>query len=95
MRMPGFSAERALHATGAQSRWARARAGNVRGQTVLSQARVGVGARAALGFSCDRRSCRCDGEDDCIDMFDTNVCGGTAFCYTGWVTGELVCICQR
>jgi hypothetical protein len=96
MSMPGFTAEHSLLVTREPYRGMTALVGNERGPKVVPQARVGgIGGRAALGFNCGRSSCRCDGDDDCDDMFDTDVCGPTAFCYIGWVTGELVCICQR
>jgi hypothetical protein len=44
-----------------------------------------------LEFSCGSWGCSCNGHDDCIDMFGTNVCGGYAVCF-----GEPpFCICSR
>ena len=73
------------------------------GQGVAAQilARGGVGAvgnfgMTAVGFKCDSGSCRCDGTDDCVDLFfNSGLCRGNFNCYTGWVTGELVCTCSR
>jgi hypothetical protein len=76
------------------------------GQTIVAQMRAGgldtgsfgglggVGT-VALGFKCDRTSCRCEGDIDCNDMFGTNVCGPEASCYFGWLTGQWVCVCRR
>jgi hypothetical protein len=43
------------------------------------------------GFACDDVICVCGGDDDCIDLFDTELCGPHAVCYS---TPEgPVCIC--
>lgn len=42
-----------------------------------------------LGFSCDRLTCDCSGDDDCNDMFSSGVCGDIAFC------SETGCWCFR
>ena len=96
MSIPGFTAESSLYRPSGHYQAVTTRVGDVGEQRVISQIRVGgsVG-RVGLGFSCDRTSCRCDGDSDCNDMFSTDVCGANAFCYLGWLTGEWVCICQR
>ena len=44
-----------------------------------------------LGFSCSEIACDCQGDDDCNDMFSTDVCGANAVCF-----GEPpFCICER
>ncbi|QQS29288.1 MAG: hypothetical protein IPM47_21070 [Sphingobacteriales bacterium] len=43
-----------------------------------------------LNFHCGFIICECDGEDDCIKMFDTNVCSGDAYCDSN--TGKCYCI---
>ena len=40
-------------------------------------------------FQCSQRFCACSGDEDCNDMFTTNVCGPYAICF-----GDL-CICYR
>lgn len=49
----------------------------------------------SVNFGCNRGGCRCDGVWDCLDMLSTSVCGGDVKCYTGWVTGQVVCTCSR
>ena len=43
-----------------------------------------------LNYTCGFAICQCDGEDDCIKMFGTNVCNGSAWCDTE--TGKCYCI---
>ena len=51
--------------------------------------RMGRPGGGGLNFSCGDLVCACSGEDDCIDMFDTNRCGPIAICYPDG------CICIR
>ncbi len=46
-----------------------------------------------LGFSCGGVGCVCNGDDDCNDMFSTNVCGPNAACFVS--RGQVVCVCLR
>lgn len=55
--------------------------------------RMPVGRASQEQFACSEGGCACSGLDDCIDMFDTDVCGPVAFCdSTG---GTLGCACLR
>lgn len=96
MNVPGFTAESSLYRTSGHYQSVTTRVGDVGEQRVISQIAVGgsVG-RVASGFTCDRTSCRCDGKDDCDDMLTARICGPDAFCYVGWLTGQLVCTCPR
>jgi hypothetical protein len=42
-----------------------------------------------LDFTCNGDYCICRGEDDCIDMFNTNACGPHAICFGSY------CFCDR
>lgn len=48
----------------------------------------GIGGRG-LNYDCSDLACACTGEDDCIDMFDSDKCGLIAVCYPDG------CICIR
>lgn len=62
---------------------------------ILPAAAAGIGGSrltgrgSALGFACAPWGCVCSGDDDCNDMFSTNVCGPWAVC-----SGNF-CICSR
>lgn len=61
----------------------------------LSRSRAGRGSAltpAQEEFACSSASCTCSGLSDCIDMFDTNVCGPLAMCDS---TSGLACTCLR
>ena len=45
--------------------------------------------RPGLGFNCNPLLCSCTGDDDCNDMFTTDVCGPIAICI------DDVCFCGR
>jgi hypothetical protein len=45
-------------------------------------------------FTCNPIWCACQGDDDCNDMFTTNVCGDTAFCVDTSSAG-VKCYCER
>lgn len=94
MNMPGFTAETGVYKTNRHYDSPGNPALSREGQRIIPQLRAGGGVRRA-GFTCNGAGCRCDGLFDCIDMANTNVCGGTSFCYIGWVTGQLVCTCSR
>lgn len=102
IKIPGFTAETSLYKTSGRYQSVAARVDGGGEQGVISQIRTGgfdaVGGlgTTAVGFKCDSGSCRCDGTSDCVDLlFGTNLCRGNFYCYTGWVTGELVCTCTR
>lgn len=41
-------------------------------------------------FTCEGLACTCSGDDDCNDMFTSNVCGDLAYCDAD--TGECHCL---
>jgi hypothetical protein len=102
MSLPGFTAEFGLgprvgpaRPRRAVSPWSDAAPGAAE---VVPAARAapggaGGGARGRVGFSCDGAGCLCTGYDDCIDMFNTNVCGPNAICYT--FGSRVICLCGR
>lgn len=49
------------------------------------------GATSSVAFECSGPFCVCRGDEDCNDMFSTDVCGPVAEC--NYNTG--VCICLR
>jgi hypothetical protein len=49
---------------------------------------------SGLGFQCTGLHCSCNGDDDCNDMFTTNVCGDIAQCYED-SDGSVRCECLR
>ncbi len=51
------------------------------------------GFPGALNFSCDWGACECTGDDDCLNMFNSGVCGGVAVCDGS--SGEVKCECLR
>ena len=106
MKMPGFTADTSLYKTSGRYQSVANQSFTSGGQGVAAQilARGGVGAVGAVGnfggtalpFRCDSVSCRCDGTNVCVDLlFKTDLCRGNFVCYTGWVTGEVVCTCTR
>jgi hypothetical protein len=56
--------------------------------TTLRQLRA---AHSAEAFACDGVLCVCDGDDDCIDMFDGDDCGPDAACWSD--ESGLHCVC--
>ena len=62
---------------------------------VSSARRYGAPGRALapLRFGCDSLLCGCSGDDDCNDMFSSDLCSGIAVCdETG---GRVRCVCIR
>jgi hypothetical protein len=62
-----------------------------------SPAKGGLGLKNPTGknpFTCNPIWCSCQGDDDCNDMFTTNVCGDTAFCVDTSSPG-VKCYCER
>jgi hypothetical protein len=51
--------------------------------------RVGRPGGGGLNFDCSGLACSCSGEDDCIDLFNTDNCGPIAVCYPDG------CVCLR
>lgn len=48
----------------------------------------------AAAYSCDGSNCQCEGEDDCIAMFDSGHCSFGGNCYSD-PNGVLVCTCAQ
>jgi hypothetical protein len=71
----------------------------IRAGDTLSEAHLGVLTRALgalrpeLGFECGGPICICRGDDDCGDLFGSEVCGD-GICFEG-LSGEVVCLCVR
>ncbi len=42
---------------------------------------ISIFGNTLLEFSCSGSGCVCKGDDDCNDMFSTNVCGRFAICH--------------
>jgi hypothetical protein len=60
-------------------------------------AKGGLGLKSPTGpspFTCNPVWCACQGDDDCNDMFTTNVCGDTAFC-VDTSSPDVKCYCER
>jgi hypothetical protein len=60
-------------------------------------AKGGLGLKSPTGpspFTCNPVWCACQGDDDCNDMFTTNVCGDTAFC-VNTSSSSVKCYCER
>jgi hypothetical protein len=49
--------------------------------------------RPRLGFECGGPLCICSGDEDCNDLFTTDLCGD-AICFEG-AGGAVVCLCVR
>lgn len=48
----------------------------------------------SLNFQCSFFVCDCSGDDDCNDMFSSDVCGGGSVCIVDDM-GGVVCLCTR
>lgn len=92
MNMPGFTAQDSLYKTSKYYAY--------RGHSPLPEGGVspalirrttgGIsGGQLSLGFTCKGLLCSCNGDNDCNDMFTSNVCGEFALC------DETGCYCLR
>jgi hypothetical protein len=79
MMLPGFTAEATL-GTGA-GRYRHAAAAATDAVVVPALYRKPV-----MGYSCSGSICKCYGDDDCNDMFSSDVCKGAALCHSNGTT---------
>jgi hypothetical protein len=88
MTLPGFLAEASLDRT--LSLRLSPRRSTAPG-VVVPQLRTGRGGLGfgGLSFTCGGWGCVCSGDDDCNDMFSSNVCGPWGICIDNY------CYCSR
>lgn len=93
MNMPGFSAEASLYKTRTHYTChghILTLEGGVYPTLVRRTAGSITGGPLVLGFTCTGLSCSCSGDNDCNDMFSSDVCGDIAACYH-----DGTCACLR
>jgi hypothetical protein len=70
MNLPHFNAQASLGPT----------MGIYGGNAVFGELGAGKVLPVLLRYNCDSSYCTCTGDDDCNDMFSSDVCGPTAIC---------------